>query len=452
MRNLLKLLLLTFPLIGAGVAFVGWTISTKPAPAQADIAERAVAVRVITATPAALAPTATGFGLITPARSFEAIAQVGGTAEWVNPQLKNGDILPGGATIVRLSTADTTLAIAQARANIRAAEARLAEIAVSESNLQAALQIEEQSLELKQAELARLEQLFSAGTASKVARDGAKSAWLAQRQKVQNLQNSLALLPTQRQVQKEQIAVQEAALKTAELNLARAEITLPFTARVGAVSVEVGQLVRVGQTVAAFDGIDAAEVEAQISASDLQKLFAALGNGGQALALNPSAMGDTLSNLPIGASVRLRLGQQAVTWPGTVDRVSNSIDPKTGTIGVIVRIDNAYRSAEPGSRPPLTRGMFVEARLSAAPLDGILVPRAALRGTQLLVVDTDSRLAMVPVTVALRQGDLALITGGIAPGASIVVSTPVPLVEGLLLAPREDRATMAELAAAGARQ
>ncbi len=489
MRSGFKLILMTLPLVIAGAGFVAWTISSRPAPAQEGIRERAVSVRVITTRQTTLSPEATGFGLVAPARHFEAIAQVTGTAEYVNPALKQGEILEAGSELVRLSDSDYVLAIAQARANIRAAEAKLAEIAVSEENLKAGLAIEQQALEIREAELTRVERLYEAGTASRSALDNARAAWLAQRQKLQSQQNALALLPTQREVQKQQIAVYQASLATAELNLERTRLTLPFAARVSAVSVEVGQLVRSGQSVASLDGVQTAEVEAQISAEDLRRLFHRLSRteagegageavaedergaqgaeaagsgqgegregGGTAdgglgsLALDPTAFTDRIGAMQIGASVRLRMGEDMLVWPARLDRFSSAIDPRSGTIGVIVQVDNAYGRAEPGTRPPLTRGMFVEVGLQAPPEPGILIPRAALRGSEVMVADADDRLRLVPVTVALEQGDLALITQGLEPGMRLVVSTPVPLVEGLLLAPQVDRALEARLRAAG---
>ncbi|MCK4712258.1 MAG: hypothetical protein KAT26_05195, partial [Marinosulfonomonas sp.] len=345
MRSGFKLVLMTLPLVLAGVGFVAYTIVTKPAPEQIKITERATAVRVITAVKTSLAPTASGFGLIAPARTFDAIPQVTGTADYVNPLLKKGDILPQGAVLLRLSASDYNLAIAQARANIRAAEARLAEITVSEGHLKASLEIEELTLALKDKDLDRVERLFAAGTASQSARDGAQTAHLAQRQKVQGLQSSIALLPTQRLVQTEQIAVYQASLETAELNLARTELRLPFAARVASVSVEVGQLVVSGKPVATFDGIKTAEVEAQIPAADLQILFQPNGTDTQSFALNPAAITDVLSVLGLTAKVRLKLGQSTIEWPATLDRISNTIDQKSGTVVGIVRIDNAYTSA-----------------------------------------------------------------------------------------------------------
>ncbi len=41
-------------------------------------------------------PSIVGFGLVNPARTYEAIAQVGGTVDYVNPALQKGAILPAG--------------------------------------------------------------------------------------------------------------------------------------------------------------------------------------------------------------------------------------------------------------------------------------------------------------------------------------------------------------------
>lgn len=449
MRNAFKLALMTVPFVAMGVGFIAYTISTKAPPAQREIAEHAVPVRVIVARKTAIAPKVSGFGLIAPARSYEAIAQVSGTTEYVNPLLKKGDILPEGSVLVRLSDSDYKLAIAQARANIRAAEARLAEIGISGTNLKAILEIEEESLALKESELKRLKRLHDAGAASQTALDGKTATYLAQRQNVQNQNNSLALLPTQKQAQQEQIAVHQAALKIAELALERTELRLPFAARVAAVSVEFGQVVRNGQTVASFDGIDTAEVAAQIPAADLQRLFRQRGTSAERDTLGPAALAKVLSKLGLQARVTLKLGSDYVEWPAVVDRISNSIDPKTGTVGVIVRVDKAYASAEPGTRPPLTKGMFVEATLEAIPVEAIAVPRGALRKGQIMLADSENRLRLVPVTIAFFQDRFAVISSGIEDGTKVLVNAPVPMIEGMLLDPFQDEELMREIAKAG---
>jgi len=452
MKSGFKLVLITLPLLLLGVGFVAYTIANKPAPKQIEAVERATAVRVITAEKTTVSPQVSGFGLVTPARSYQAIPQVSGTAEYVNPLLKKGGILPEGAILLRLSASDYNLAIAQARANIRAAEARLAEISVSEENQKSALAIEQETLDIKSKDLERIEQLFTAGTASQSARDGAKAIHLAQRQKVQSLQSTIALLPTQKLAQTEQIAVYQASLKTAELNLARTELRLPFAARVASVSVEVGQLVVSGKSVASFDGVKTAEVEAQIPASDLLKMFQSSSEDGQNISLAPSAITTVLASLGLTAAVHLQLGQSTIEWPATLDRISDGIDQKSGTVGAIVRVDNAYSSAELGRRPPLTKGMFVKVTLKAAPIEGIVIPRSAMRDGHVMLVDEESRLVRVPVIARLVQDEIVLIAEGLDAGAQIVVSTPVPVIDGMLLDLHPDIDLMEQISKAGIAQ
>lgn len=449
MKNGLKLVLITLPLVAIGVGVLAFFIATRPPPQRAELVERATAVRVITAQVRPVTPAIVGFGLVNPARTYEAIAQVGGTVDYVNPALQKGAILPAGSVLLRLSPSDFNLAIAQAKANIRAAEARLDELAISEQNQTAALAIETEVLALNATELVRAEALFVAGTASQSARDAARAAHLAQRQKVQGIKSTLALFPTQRAVQSEQIAVYQASLETAVLNLARTELTLPFAARVASSSVEAGQFLRAGQTAATLDGIERAEIEAQVSVTALRGLLQSARPESVALPLDPTLMTEVLRGLGLSAVVHLRLGQDNLIWSATVDRISDTIDQRTGAMGVIVQVDRAYAGAEPGNRPPLTKGMFVEVVLSTPPIHGIVVPRSALRDGQLLVADAENRLRKVPVTPRLVQGGIAVITDGIGEGSRIVVSAPSPAMPGMLLEVTEDTALIARLAAEG---
>jgi multidrug efflux pump subunit AcrA (membrane-fusion protein) len=446
MRSGLKLVLITLPLAAIGAGILGWVVATSPPPAQEPPGERTTAVRVIVATERMVTPRVTGFGLVSPARTFEAIAEVGGVVEHVNPELKRGAILPAGAVLWRLSPVDFNLAIAQAKANIRAAEAKLAELAVSEENQTAALAIETEALALKQSDFDRSERLHAGGTVSQAALDAARGALLAQRQKVQSVESSLALVPTQREVQTEQIAVYRANLETATLNLGRTEMTLPFPARVAQVSVEVAQFVRVGQTTALLDGIDIAEVEAQVPVAALRGLVQTRNPDTALYASDPTLMTDVLRGLDLTAEVRLVLGEEEVRWPARVDRISETIDPKTGMLGVIVQVDAAYAGATPGERLPLTKGMFVKVTLSSEPAAGIVVPVSALRNGAVYVAGADNRLTPVPVVPAMIQDGIAVIRDGLSPGQRVVVSDPGPLLPGMLLEVTEDEALMTELA------
>lgn len=443
--------LLFIPPILIGVAVLFFLVSGREAPERKPAQELARTVRVITTEPVRLVPRVTGFGSVEPGQVWSAIAQVSGEVVYVHPNLKKGAILPAGTEIVRISTADIDLAISQAQANIRSTEAKLAEIEVSETNTAAILQIEMRSLKLLEAELKRKEALRERGALAQAAVEQEQRATLAQRKKVQDLENALRLLPTQRTVQREQIAVYQTQLDSANLDHLRTRITLPFAARIAEVIAEEQQFVQTGGTLAAADSLDVAEVEAQIPIAQFRDMI-------RATAPNDLPPGLTVENLPkiietigIEAVVRLRTGGEVVEWPARFARTSDLIDPKTRTIGVIVAVDGAYLQATPGQRPPLAKGLFVEIEIRThAIANSIVLPRSALHEGRLYFVDSENRLDIRAVTTGLSQGDIVVVREGVEPGDRIVVSDLIPAIAGMLLDPQPDAAVLETLKSAAA--
>ena len=431
--------LLIIPPILIGVAVLFYMASGRQAPERKPPEERARTVRVITAEPVSLVPRVTGFGSVYPGTVWSAIAQVAGEVVYVHPGLKKGAILAADTEIVRISPADFVLAISQAQANIRSAQAKLAELKVTETNTTDLLKIEKRGLELRDAELNRKQALFERGTVAQSALELEQRETLAQRKKVQDLENALRLLPTQRTVQQEQIAVYRAQLESAKLDLARTSIKLPFDARIAEVKVEVEQFVQTGGTLVTADSLDVAEVEAQIPISQFRAMVRASAVGGLPTGITAQSLSRIVKKIGFEATVRLRTGNDIVEWPARFARISDTVDPKTRPIGAIVAVDGAYAKATPGDRPPLTKGMFVEIEIrTRARQTRIVVPRAAFHDGKLYVVNAEGRLDIRPVTTGLIQGDLAAIAKGIAPGELVVVSDLIPAVAGMLLVPQSD--------------
>lgn len=446
-RPLIRKLLFIPPIL-IGIAVLYYVASGREAPERKPPEERARTVRVITVEPVKLVPRVTGFGSVYPGTVWSAIAQVAGEVEYVEPQLKKGAILPAGTEIVRISPADFALAISQAEANIRSAEARLAELKVTEANTADLLKIEKQGMDLREAELKRKQELFERGTVAQSALQLEQRETVAQRKKVQDLQNALRLLPTQRDVQTEQIAVNKAQLASAKLDLARTRIKLPFDARIAEVNVEDNQFVQTGGTLVTADSLDVAEVEAQIPLSQFRAMVHASALDGVTGGITVQSVAKIVERVGFEATVRLRGGGELVEWPARFARVSDTIDPKTRTIGAIVAVDGAYAKASPGQRPPLTKGMFVEIEIrTRAGDDAIVVPRSAMHDGRLYVVTADNRLDIRNVKTGLPQGDLIVVSEGLKSGEQVVVSDLIPAVAGMLLRPQSDEGVMAQLKA-----
>jgi len=438
--------LLIIPPILVGLAVLYFMTSGREAPERNPPTEIARAVRVIAAEPMQLVPRVTGFGSVYPGTVWTGIAQVSGKIEYVHPDLENGAILVEGTEIIRISPVDFNLAIRQAQANIRSAEAKLDELSVTEQNTTDLLKIEQDGLALREAELARKQSLFERGTIARAALDLEQREALAQRKKVQDLENTLRLLPTQRAVQEEQISIYQAQLQSAQLDLERTRIVLPFNGRIADLAVEAEQFIQAGGRLVSVDSIDVAEVEAQIPITQFRDMLHASVDRNMPIGIDAQSLSRILETIGFEATVRLGVGDDAVEWPARFSRISDSVDPRTRTIGAIVAVDGAYAMAVPGERPPLSKGMFVEIEIrTRARLDDIVVPRSAFHDGKLYVVDGDGRLEIRDVTPGLVQGNLVVVTDGIAPGEQVVVSDLIPAISGMLLLPQVDEEALAGL-------
>jgi membrane fusion protein, multidrug efflux system len=99
---------------------------------------------------------------------------------------------------------------------------------------------------------------------------------------------------------------------------------------------------------------------------------------------------------------------------------------------VVVSVDDPYKKAVPGVRPPLVAGMFCRVEFQAPVRPGtVVVPRSALHNGEVFVVDAQSRLASKVVVVDYLQDDVAVIRSGLSGGETIVVSDPSPAIMGM---------------------
>lgn len=442
---------LILPPILIGVAVIAYFISQRQAPEIKPPDERARHVRVIEAPQVQIVPRLLGYGTVRPEKVWNASAQVSGEVVYVHPNFKKGAILPEGTEIIRISPADYELAIAQAEANIRASDAKLTELQVSEQNTRLTLEIEQRGLDLREKELARKQSLLKSGTVAQSAVDQESRDTLTQRQKVQELNNALRLIPTQQTVEAEQKAVFQSQLEAARLDLQRTSITVPFDARIAEANVEITQFVQVGQTLAVADGVKVAEIDAQVPIARLRQLTSSLTDSSLPVGVTPETFEQMTGALGFKVIVRLRTGDKSVEWTGRFARISDTIDPNTRTVGIIAAVDGAYAKAVPGARPPLAKGMFVEVELSAKPTpERLIVPRSALHDERLYIVTADNRLDIRPVETGLTQGAFVEIAKGLKAGEQVVVSDLNPAIAGMLLRTTVDAELHRELLTAAA--
>lgn len=422
----------------AGVAALMVLKKSSNPPVQEAQQERARLVRVISTPSVAVIPTAQGHGTVRPSRTWDAVAQIRGKIVEKHPDLQKGAILDAGSLILRIDPTDYELAIAQAEADIQATRAQLEELLAKGANTEASLKIEQAALALNRKELERKRQLVGKGGISRSDLESQERSVLGQQQSVQAQLNTLNLIPSQKSLLEAQLERHRASLATARRNLAHTEIRLPFTSRIAEVNVEQDQYVREGEVLVIADDLAKAEIEIQIPINQMSHLMHA-SQPIDVLTLNPV---QAMQQIGLNATATLQENGLNASWTARVARLSDTLDPKTRTVGVIVEVDKPYTNVLPGSRPPLVKGLFVQVTLAGKPRPGsLVVPRSALHANRLYVVDEQQRLDIREVKVGMLQPGFATIASGLRAQEQVVISDLVPAVQGMLLKTVSDPAT-----------
>ena len=409
--------LLILPPIVAGMLVLLFFVASKEPPARTELVEPTRTVRIVEAPMINLVPKAEGYGPIQPARIWTAVSQVAGTITYIHPKLRDGEILTEGTELVHIDPQDYELALAQA-------SAELLELDGQEKNARASLTIERRNLKLAEDELARIRKLVKKGTSSQSAADETERQMLAYSASVQNLENTLSLIPAQRNLL-------EARKSLAQRDLEHTIIKAPYDMRVANLSIEADQYVPTGQSLFKGDSIDRVEVKAQVAMSSLRRLF--IGRPSMKIDFNDldREFADMISIDPV---VQLDLGNHVAEWQAEFVRFSDIVDPETRTMGVVVAVNKPFDKIIPGYKPPLSKGMFVRVVLSSKrSMQRLVVPRSAVRAGTVFVADDSNRLRRRAVEVLFSQDDISVIGEGITEGERIVVSDIVPAVDGMLL-------------------
>ena len=435
-------LLILLPL-ALGALAVAIALSTREGPRRVLPEERVTAVRILTAPTVDVMPRALGYGSVKPGRVWQAVAEVSGTVIYRHPELEKGAILASGTELLRIDPTDYRLAVAQIEANIRAVEAQLAVLDVRSVNTERLLAIEERSSELGRREHDRKRHLLRKSTISEAAVDREERSLLAGEQAVQNLRNTMNLLPAERSVLEATRDQLEAQLEAARRNLSRTRIAAPFNSRIAAANVEHAQFATQGQVLVVADSLDVAEVTAQIPVGSLLRLLPpGIKFPGDMHALMPRLR----EAAELKAIVRLNTGDVDIEWTARFSRISDTVDPRTRTIGVTVAVDNPYGQAVSGRRPPLVKNMYVEVEVRGRPRPAaVVIPRAALHGNRVRIAGSDDRLNIREIGVDFVQTDFVVVGSGLAAGERVIISDLPFAVEGMRLAPDEDEAVLEAL-------
>jgi RND family efflux transporter MFP subunit len=369
-------------LIGAAIAAA--MIKNRRSPEKIARVDRGALVKFIVAEKSSRQVTINSTGTVQPRREVTIAPQVSGQVILVSPDFVTGGFFNKDEVMFEIEKIDYELALEQARAALAKREFELSSV---ESR-------------------ARI----------------AGREWQRLKKDQEPPANSLALYEPQLKDARANLASARAALKQAELNLARTRVTAPFNCVIRSENIDVGQYVRSGNNVAVIAGTDTAEVIVPVELDDLHWLFV------------PGSGGNGKSS---PATVSLDIGARTYSWPGKLDRRLGEVDPQGRMVRLAVEIDDPYllkKDADPG-QPVLSIGSFVAVAFQGKEMREVFaLPRPALhQDNTVWVMTPDDLLKIKKVEIARLEREEVFVRAGLEPGERIILTNLTGAADGMKL-------------------
>lgn len=218
------------------------------------------------------------------------------------------------------------------------------------------------------------------------------------------------------------VAADQSAARAARLELDYCSIAAPITGRIGALLVDVGNVVKENDTVlATIRQVRPIDVTFSVPAQRLARIR-------ERFAAGRLAVGVKVSDPGVPAA------------QGTLTLIDNTVDANTGTIQLRAEVANEDERLWPGQ--------FAEAVLTLGTRAGVVVVpsravQEAQQGSYVFVVKADQTVEQRFVTLGDRYQDVVVVEQGVGTGEVVVTSGSLRLVAGMavqVVAPQFDAA------------
>ncbi len=373
------------------------------------------------------------YGNVEPSITLNATTEVSGEISYLHPNLKAGETLPAGTLVVRIDAVDYALSLKQTQEDLKASRSSLRELESEQKSTQRSLQLARENLTVGKAELNRLREVYEKKLIAKSTLDAEEQVAIQLRQQVGDLQGKLDGFDSRRQSIEAQVARAEQEVQNRTTILGRTEISLPFDARIGTVSVNENEFVAIGSPL--FEAIDlkGVEISAQLPMVSMSKLVSHLDGQTSAMQQFVDTGGHINDSLGLSAQVRLVSNMPNAVWEARVLRISESIDATRQTLGVVVGVDKPYEKIIPGQRPPLLKGMYTAVELLAPQRSAMVIPRKAMHQGRVYIADANDKLEIRAVEIQFGQEDVVVVRSGLDEGERVIITDLTPVIEGMPL-------------------
>lgn len=379
-----------------------------------------------------IAPLIQGFGITKAKVQWDALAEVKGALVYKYAKLSRGEFIKKGTLLLKVDATPYELGLATAIANKATVKTEFTKLAIEKDKLALSLKLEKRNLSLEKKEYNRQKSLSKSGTISKSQLEKQQRTYTMQQLKVKDISAQLKQIPARLNAIEASHSQADSQIQQAQLDLNHTMITMPFDGRIEQVNIELGEVVSIGKILLSAQDYSLMEVEAKIPLHQLRRLSSTFSKASN---LSTDEL-PQLEKLKLPARIEFNSALTHASWQGTLTRISGQVDLHTGTIGVLVEIPFDFKAYvnKQNKTLPLISGMFVEVNIDGVSEDHFVIPKKALHGDRLYLVDEKSRLKIQPVDVLFtRDNWVAISPKGLNKGDVVVTTDILPATTGLKL-------------------
>lgn len=441
MKNLFRSFYILPIIVLLAIGLVIFQVKSKAPIEHQEVGYPVKTVEVITANNIPFRARATAYGHVEPTTVLKAKAELSGKIIYIHPALKKGGSLPKGTVVMRIEPTSFEISLDQSKAGLVGSKSSLAQLEAEEISSRKALSIAQQNLNVGIAELERITALVDKNLVTRSTVDKEAQKVLSLRQQVQDIKGKLDSFESRKAATQAQINQSQGQVSQSQDTLGRTQISLPFDARIGAVSVETNEFVSAGSVLFEALGLQSVDINAELPSKQFRPLVLGRSLNAQGASIvdlqDPASFSSALSRLDLEARIRLvgDSNKQSV-WQGKIIQLSESVDPTRDTLELTVQVDNPYQGIVPGIRPPLLKGMYTAVELYAPQKSTLVLPRKALHQGRVYIATDDNNLLIQAVDILYLQGELAVVNDSeenSLKGKKIIISDVVPVMQGLPL-------------------
>jgi len=348
------------------------------------------------------------FGTVAPRESLKLVAQVRGQVVALDPAFKEGNLVKKEIRLIQIDPRTYSLEAKRRKVQITQTEAELKLLQQQVVNLGSRVKIASSDAKLARNEYLRLKKLIKRNVIAQSQLDKAEQAYLASLERLQALENQLALIGPQREQLIAARDMAEVMYQQAELDLERSGIAAPFDGWVLEKAIEVGQHVNVGQHLGSIYKAGELDIEVSIPTQEFKWL--------------PAGIGEDSS---VAAEVIFRNAGDETIWQGRVARVKARMDERTRTLPVVIEVDDMAAAENSAGGMRLRPGMFVTIKIKGKAVNqAYVLPRHVVYPGDVVYTLKDDKLKIKEVGILRTYKDSVIVSQGLSEGDQII-STPL---------------------------